>query len=209
MSDPFIPRAFTNSDVNAQLISELNAVRGAAIQSYARLEQSLCGMFAYLAGVTDQIAGIIFFKMVNARSRIAVLERLKRLKHGDEFNLYFNSIMAEAGRLDGLRNQLIHWHTVHSVAATKAGNDWDVFLSPPNFWDFGINSPTMTLDNIREFDDRCDVFSRGLNMLKRYWLNQESAASWRDRFEQPLVYPLPEGHPLIRKPQAPPSPHPA
>ena len=198
-------KGLTDIEARTLLTSELNALRGVAIQSYARLEQSLCGIFGHLAGVTDQIAGIIFFKMVNARSRIAVMERLKRLKHGDAHNLFFNSIMSEAGRLDGVRNHVVHWHTIQTVNATDEGGTWTVFLSPPNFWDFDDNSPTMTFDDLREFDARCDLYSRALNLLRGYWLHPKRETTWRDIFEQPLRYPLPEGHPLTRLPTAPPT----
>jgi hypothetical protein len=184
-----------------EIVDEFNALRGEAIQAYAQLESSLSSMFAYLAGVSGQVAGIIFFKMVNARSRIAVLERLKRLKHADAFNLYFNSIMAEAGRLDGQRNKLIHWHRILSITAHEGGLDTsDTFLTAPNFWDFDESSETMTATDIQEFAQRCDIFGRGLNMLTHHWSHPgRGDGTYHDIFEQPLRYPIPEDHLLARK----------
>src|SRR4051794_30862433 len=88
-------------------------VRAAAIQSYADLEQGTCRLFAHLTGLSDRVAGIIFFKLSNARSRLAILERLKRLKYGNTFSLYFNSLTKEIQRLDGTRNNIVHWSHRH------------------------------------------------------------------------------------------------
>ena len=49
------------------------AVRAKAIQSYASLEQSLCGLLAALGNIETEVAGIIFFKISSADSRNKII----------------------------------------------------------------------------------------------------------------------------------------
>lgn len=59
------------------------AVRAKAIQSYASLEQSLCGLFASLGDIAPPVAGIIFFKISSADSRNKIIEKLFRHKYSE------------------------------------------------------------------------------------------------------------------------------
>jgi hypothetical protein len=61
------------------------AVRGLAIQAYANLEQSLCRLFGLFAGVTPDVAGVIFFKITSVRVIEEIVDKLLRKKHGTTY----------------------------------------------------------------------------------------------------------------------------
>ena len=183
--------------------------RATAIREYAGLEQSLCRLFAHLAGLTDQVAGIIFFKMVNARSRVAVMERPKHLKYDAGFSLYFNSVMKAVGNLDGDRNKIVHWGEAVVIKSDGEGHYKDAFLVPPNFWDWDEKTPSLSHLQIVEFCYKCDFFARALNGLTWHWIGHNQNDAWLDIFERELSYPPPEDHPLIRTQPAPAHPPPS
>ena len=55
---------------------EFYILRGKAIQAFAGLEQSLCLLFRYVTDTTPDVAGIIFFKIVNASTLHYILDKL-------------------------------------------------------------------------------------------------------------------------------------
>jgi hypothetical protein len=69
------------------------AVRGIAIQSYARLEQTLGDLYADLCDMNPQVAGITFFRITNSHTRNAIIEELFRHKFAHQFNLFRNSLI--------------------------------------------------------------------------------------------------------------------
>jgi len=71
------------------------AVRAKAIQSYASLEQSLCGLLAALGNIEPEVAGIIFFKISSADSRNKIIEKLFRRKYQGQYNLFINSLLSQ------------------------------------------------------------------------------------------------------------------
>ena len=205
MSDPHL---LVDEDEAAAIKRDFRLARSEAIQAYAYLEQSLCGLFAHLAGVTDQIAGVIFFKMNNARSRVAVLERLKRLKYGSTRSGYFNSITAAVGPLDGVRNQLVHWHERFEsrVNFVTGVHSMGSFLDPPAYWDHSDSTPRMEIEEIQEFTSKCYAFGGSAFSLTYDWEGPLLPQPWPDIFEQPVAYPLPEDHPLVPNQQGPAAP---
>jgi len=65
MSDAGLPPLDFGEALQCGGDAEFWAIRGHAIQAYASLEQALCMLFATLAGVYPDVAGIIFFMTVN------------------------------------------------------------------------------------------------------------------------------------------------
>jgi hypothetical protein len=185
------------SEGEYELAREFRIARADAIQAYSYFEGALCQLFSHLAGVTDQIGGIIFFKMVNARSRIATLERLKRLKYGSSRNLYFNSIMAATTPLDGERNKIVHWHEVVDAGGYFGSPLVRVLLHAPNFWDSTPESPVLDIAAMVEFSNKCLTFSHATKALTADWAGRPWLSSL-DIFEQPVKHPFPEDHPLVR-----------
>lgn len=77
--------------------------RGYAISSYSELEQSLCMLFGGLADLSQDVAALIFFRIVNTRSRLSILEYLFKNRFGSNFNLLRNSIVNHVKDLEHIR----------------------------------------------------------------------------------------------------------
>lgn len=183
-------------------------VRGKAIQAYANLEQALATLFSVLAGTTNEVAGIILFRISSADSRNKILQRLFRKKFGDRFNLFRNSVFDQLRPIDLERNEIVHWN-----AACRMGHDGtketaEVLLVPPTFLSTR-ETPMKTTQELRAFIAKCNFYSRLLQMfsvmegdIRSVSIPEADKLPWRDIFAQPVAYPPPEDHPLFPKPQA-------
>src|SRR5258708_2236288 len=106
--------------------------RGKAIQAYATLEQSLCLLFAHLGNLSQDVAPLIFFKITSQDVRNKIIEKLMKLKYGDKYNLFSNSLFAQLRPIDIQRNCIVHWHALQTVGANDAGETTCVVsLKPP------------------------------------------------------------------------------
>lgn len=177
------------------------AVRAKAIQSYASLEQSLCGLLASLGNIEPEVAGIIFFKISSTDSRNKILEKLFKRRHQGQYNLFINSLISQLRPIDLKRNEIVHWNTAQTISG-PAPSDWSLSLIPPNFWTHGENSPSIGIDDLVTFANKCSFYTRLINMLSLVLdpRHQESVASIRDTwlkiFAQPITYPPQATHPL-------------
>ena len=186
------------------------SARGKAIQSYAVLEQSLSRALALLGGMTLEIAATIFYKITSTGSRNAILEKLIHKKHGQKFNLFWNSYFRELRTIDIKRHEIVHW-----LSATNAAfNDQHmllvgVMLVPPTYWGADPTLPRLLTGDLTAFSEKCDVFSR-LCVMFTGATDEEGDrpdpaifAPWLEIFQQPLVYPLPMDHPINQMPVTP------
>ena len=146
-------------------------------------------------GVTPAIAGITFFRINNARSRVSILDQLLKKKYGSKYNVFWNSIIKQLQKLDGQRNQVVHWTTVITWT-----DDPFVSLIPPNYWDEDKNTPALLLEDLVEFAEKCKHFTDVLSCFL-YTLRDEPFVkpTWPKVFQQAMEYPLPLDHPLSRK----------
>jgi FAD/FMN-containing dehydrogenase len=169
--------------------------RGFAIQAYASLEQSLCTLFNELGEMPPAVAGIIFFKITSARSRLAIIEKLKRRKMGAEYAVFFNAMTKAIGQLDERRNQVVHWDGVpwHEPDRQRAG-----YLMPPNRTAKLHPDGWIDNDGLVEFDYECDFYAQAIIMFLSHRLGGPLSSS-PDIFQRPLEYPPPDTHPLFRK----------
>ena len=196
-SDPF--RAEENN---------FHVSRAAAIQAYAKLEQALCSLFALLLAVGAPEAGIVFFKIVNAKSRLDIIEKLKKRKLGGANNLYFNSLLSGLKQLDGRRNQLVHWHEHFAIRMEDGAAYKPATLEPPNFWIHDENTVPLTHADLIDFAYEADFYTRATNTFTWHHEPQGELAQdepWLSILARPLAYPPPEDHPLYAKRPAPPS----
>lgn len=51
-------------------------ILGHAIQAHSRLEQAMCCVFESVSSLSHEIAGLIFYKITNTRTRDSILEKL-------------------------------------------------------------------------------------------------------------------------------------
>lgn len=177
--------------------------RGKAIEAYAQLEQSLCSLFAFCCGITRELAAIIFFKITNSQARNSIIERVVRQKYEDKYNLFLNSYLKQLREIDIKRNEIVHW-----IAAAYVALNVDncvivgVGLVPPSYWAHKADTPRILPSDLAAFSDKCGVFARLCTMFHGFLSEPPGLvldAAWQDIFQQPLVYPLPEGHPLNRR----------
>jgi len=178
--------------------------RATAIAWYTHIEKSLASFFAHLMGVSEDYAGVSFFRINNARARNAMLERLLKKRHGGTYNIFWNSLVKQLQALDETRNQIVHWTTVTHMS--DKGRD-AVTLIPPNHWDRdwgNPGAPEITVEHLYEFILKCDFYSRMFNIFTWTLSGQrEVDPTWQQIFQQPVIYPPPNSHPLYRKPQVP------
>jgi hypothetical protein len=187
------------------------AQRGKAIQAYAFLESALSMLFASVADISPQVAGTIFYKITNTASRNSILEKLIVEKHGAKYNPFWNSYLKELRVIDLKRNEIVHW-----LAAANINVDNEqrlivgVTLMPPNIAKHDEDTPRVMRKDLKAFQDKCDVFARIANMFAIFTKpDAEPTEPWLGIFQQPFLYPPPEGHPILRKraaPQTPPQP---
>jgi hypothetical protein len=178
------------------------SARGKAIESYVGYEQSLANLYASLMGVSQDYAGVTFFRINNARARLEIMERLLRKRHGDQYNLFWTSLKKQLGGLDARRNEIVHWTSFEEIGAVRT-----LTLAPGNFWDQldNPNRAKIVVDDLYDFIIKAHFFSRLLNMflmvcsgqLAKYKEGIETLARWSPIFEEAVVYPPPEGHPLL------------
>lgn len=177
--------------------------RATAILVYASYEQSLVSLFAYLMGVQDDYAGVPFFKINNARARIAVIERLLKKRHGNAYNVFWNPLVNLLKPLDEKRNQVIHWAVNSTIDTDQGGKLTKITLVPPNFTDRTENTPEMTLNDLYDFIVKCDFLARSLNVFHAVISRSHGVPNtWHDICQQPVTYPPQDNHPLFQKPQA-------
>jgi len=180
------------------------AIQAKAIQAYASLEQSLCGLLASLGDMEPDVAGIIFFKISSADSRNKIIEKLFKRRHKGEYNLFINSLIAQLRPIDLRRNEIVHWNTAQTISGPSQ-SDWSLSLIPPNFWARDSNSPSISTEDLIVFANKCSFYSRLLNMVTLVLdpRHRESVAStrdeWIDVLGEPITYPPPVTHPLSPK----------
>jgi hypothetical protein len=172
-----------------------------AIEIYASLEQGLARLLQIFLGVNAKQAGIIYFRIVNTRSRSLTLTELfegERRNHAEKF---WESLLKELRILDQQRNEIVHWHMVTEVGEEQVRHH----LSPPMFWIRKGESAKYYSEQLHKFIHRCEFVVRTVNMFILYLEgclddDSENAQIWRRKFQQPIIYPPGDTHPLSRKP---------
>lgn len=195
----------TNPSEKKRLDSEakLQLARAKAMDGYAMLEQGLCGVFARAGDMRDEVAGVVFYRLTNTRSRLAIIDKLVRIKLGKDdakHRPFVNSVIKAVKALDQTRNEVAHWHpAVHIYAdPDETHTAYEVELMPPNFWGWDSNTPSHSDATLTAFADECDAYARALNLFAEVLRGERQLPPSLDIFREPLVYPLPAGHPLAR-----------
>lgn len=189
-------------------------LRAQAINSYAGLESSLCRLLSTLLGTDLESTSIIFYQLVNTRSRSRILEQLIKKRFKDEHTAYFHGVpytphkrglMTLVSELDTTRNEIIHWHTVNQISGDDASHASTLVLKPPAFF-FSRQESVRTTADLVDFIGKSDFVQRSINMFCMWHdgpldgINDDWRKPWHDIFQQPCVYPPPDNHPLVGKP---------
>lgn len=197
-----MPDAPRHVDLTTLDDSSFQLSRANAIHAYAYLEQALCRLFAFLAQVDNRTAGIVFFKVVNTRSRLAILDQLMRYRRGDEHRTFFNSLMKNLPKLDTDRNKVIHWLPVITIYDDRVS----VLLQHPDFSDSTDNQSPIDEAELNVFARNCTAYGRAIHLFTSHLLGEEQVAPWQHIFQLRFPYPLPEDHPIFQIREAPATP---
>ncbi|MHB8150417.1 MAG: hypothetical protein ACYDIB_09670 [Desulfobulbia bacterium] len=174
--------------------------RAVAIARYAMLEYSLAQLFAHLMGVEPDVAGVIFFRINNSRARNSAIERFLKKKHGNAYNIFWNSLEKQLRILDGKRNNVVHWATSTTISVdTNPQSTVKLELIPPNFWDRTESTPAISTEDLYDFILQCDFISRLVNIFWWRLSGLGDVSAGLDIFQQPVAYPPPDTHPLCLK----------
>lgn len=131
----------TTVDINAVgKAGKLQIARAAAIEAYARFEQSLSIFLCDLLGTTMPKASAVFYKITNASGRNKIFENLIKIEYGNKYRIYWHGEGKPGGKhglfkliyqLDDTRNEIIHW-TASRILTTSELNKEIETLVPPN-----------------------------------------------------------------------------
>src|SRR5262249_40387728 len=145
----------------------------------------------------------------NTHSRNRILDDLMTKRHGTSYEKFWNSSISLVRTIDQRRNEIVHWHVVNNVnldSDTPHELASSLSLNPPTGWLTRSPAKLNELD-LQEFNLKCDYVSRSINMFALFISGQLSdpnpALPWRDIFQQPIVYPPPDSHPLSRNYKGP------
>jgi hypothetical protein len=180
------------------LLVEFYLARSHAINEYAKLETTLFFLFAQLMEAKYEYAAIPFFKINNARARKEILEKMLRKRCGDKYSLFWNSLGNHLTGLDQRRNEIVHWAI---LGHAKDGRTLDrVTLSPAAWWTQEPGFGSIELQHLMDFADKCDTIGHLVSLLMADVIKPNVDAPWPKIFAEPVLYPIPAGHPLFRIP---------
>jgi hypothetical protein len=149
---------------------ELLMARALAIESYARVEQSLSLIFCSLLGTTVEKGAIVFWKLTNARFRNRMIKELLFKVHRNKFDAYWKGSPGQPGvpKTPGLfaminslgdqRNHIVHWHIVTNINLIENPTSQEV-LSQPHFWDRSANGNQLPFLSLWTLSRRLILFT--------------------------------------------------
>lgn len=186
------------------------AARGKAIQGYAQIENALSSLWAQLTGMSLEDSALIFYKNTSAGSRSATTEKLLHKRYGNQYNPFWNPFLIALRTIDNRRNQIAHWLSAVNVGigADRIIRAGVTLVPPASFAAQAAEGPTVTTQEMQEFQERCSECARLITMFQQATkpnleLTPALLQTWLDIFRQPFVYPLPAGHPLNQRMPAP------
>lgn len=175
--------------------------RADAIDAYSGLEIAFARLFAVVLGTKPDLAGVVLFRVGNSRARNNMIEQLIKRKYGSKHNSYWNSVFKLVGQLDHTRNEIVHWTINVLPNFNRSGKltSATVLLVPPNIWDRRRGKQKLTERDLKAFALKCEFAEAAVWSFVMFALaprNRKRRAVWLNIFQQPLVYPPPEAHPI-------------
>jgi hypothetical protein len=188
--------------------------RGLAIEAYTNVERSLAYVFHHFLEAPLDRSNIVFFRIINSRSRIAILSDLLNKKYRSKFDLYWHGqpgtndekrlpgLFTFIQHLDDRRNEIVHWHTVFEYGRDEStgrpANREE--LRPHLYWSKDIKGAWITKERLREFSAKAEFVGDSIWMFYRVMakdnVNEADIPTWLQIFQQPPLYPPLDTHPL-------------
>jgi hypothetical protein len=123
------------------------------------------------------------------------MERLLQKNLGAQYNLFRNSLFKQLGSIDRERNEVVHWNVINEVGTDADGNTTSVLIMvPPANWIDAINTPKRFREDLVAFSRKCEFYKCLIDMFG-VALTGHALCKWKPLFEQPIIYPPPDGHP--------------
>jgi len=211
-------------DLAAGSDGTMQIARAVAIQEYAQVESNLAKLFTALLGTGARKGSIVFFALMNARSRNSILESLLKEEYGNMYNAYWygepaGQVKRKTGglitlirQLDEERNRIVHWHSVQQIEGAKKSE----VLLPPHFWLRGGTRDPLTTESLVAFAQKANFVHRSIAMFNLLATNlfttvqdqisTDAKQTWHNIFAQPALYPPSNTHPLSQNYAAPQNP---
>jgi hypothetical protein len=150
-------------------------------------------------GTDTQSAAITFFKITGQRTRLDILEALLGRKCGTTYNAFWNSFKGHVSHLDSTRNCVAHWHT--AMVINDKGAFENLRLVPAYELDPDLTTQFLGAEGIDAFSEKCRVLARLCMMFcgvlrPTAGLESSALATSLNTCQQPITYPIPQGHPL-------------
>lgn len=202
--------------------NNITLARGAAIEGYAELESVMCRLIGHLLGTTWEKSAIVFYNIMNTRSRNSILESLLEETYGTRYNAYWHGTPGSRGnprvggllalirQIDEKRNQIAHWPNMG-----YRDEDWHLtyrIVRPTAFYG-GKFTNNITTEALAEFINKIRfVYRSTLCFLFMIQGTLDSTpdllSTWQKICQQPVTYPPSDTHPLSPNYKAPESPPP-
>lgn len=162
-------------------------LRGEAINAYAGIEGSLCGLLALMGDMSNETSKIIFFRIVNTRARYSIIKALKKKKFGNEFEIFWKSLFKLVAVIDKERNAIVHWHVRRNVqVGGPAGTRTDIELYRTGS---EYPQPTIREEGLQGFIAKAEFLSSAIQGLRECLAEREEGGDLPSKYHQALVYP--------------------
>ncbi|ABS64433.1 hypothetical protein Plav_2826 [Parvibaculum lavamentivorans DS-1] len=180
-------------------IPALAAERIKAIESYTQLEYALSMLIATTLNIDHRQAFTIISRMVNARSRCALVSDMIALSDIAECRPFWRGIEKIITEIDGVRNKIVHWIQASTNGPLDSDGKQTVasyYLMPWKTFN-SAGSDKLTIEDIREYCVKVGTASNWVSMLSGYALaNSEIRAAERAVFTKA---PTPESSEELQK----------
>ena len=162
-------------------VAAFDAARIKAIDNYALLEAMLASILSDVLDVNISKALIIFYRVVNTRSRMGIISDLLAKSPHAETRPFWRSVEKEIVRIDGVRNQIIHWISVYDHGSI-GGPDTPqpkITLRPGQLTD-----NELTLADLTKFTNDVQALVRELTYYGIYLTSQKFSPDERAALQQ-------------------------
>ena len=183
----------------------IQLLRGEAIGAHTLIELHLCNLCQHLIQSDIEAAGIAFYSIQNARTRNNMVEKLLKLRYGNDHSHFWNSWKNECQQVDERRNSIVHW--LMSTTRRIEGARWQTprtTLKHPTYRTRGDWHPEseITEQGLRDFIEKCHDLAFVMRLFHGYLtdgdLRGREPEPLHDIFRQPITYPIPSDSPLSR-----------
>lgn len=192
-------------------------LRGESLSKFRGLENALCMMLHALTGLELGVTFMIFYNIVNTRSRSAIFESLLSRNSDKSYKPFWKSLLKEVNLLTGDRNRITHWtdYGIHEAGDNpiRIGIDpvKSMSLVVPSLPWRDEKSAEVTKDDLVIFCDKSETIKEIVLIFSGIVLgrpsiigmNEYEQDAWQDIFRKPFLYPIPENYPLSRNRKAP------